>query len=295
LGVDIAIDLGGFTLDNRTDIFAYRAAPIQVNYLVYAGTMGAKYMDYIVADETLIPPASQHFYSEKVAYLPNSYQVNDSTRTISNKKFTRQSLGLPEEGFVFCCFNNNHKIVPTSFDMWMRILRAVDDSVLWLLEDNAAAAENLKKEALSRGIDGARLIFAKRTSPAEHLMRHCNADLFLDTLPYNAHTTASDALWMGLPVLTLMGESFAGRVAASLLNAVDLPDLITRTPKEYEALAITLARDPERLWAIRSRLEMNRLTKSLFNTPLFTQNLEAAYIKMYERYQADLAPEHIFL
>ena len=295
LGVDIAIDLGGFTLDNRTDIFAYRAAPIQVNYLVYAGTMGAKYMDYIVADETLIPPASQHFYSEKVAYLPNSYQVNDSTRTIPDKEFTRQSLGLPEKDFVFCCFNNNHKIVPTSFDMWMRILGAVDDSVLWLLEDNVAAAENLKKEALSRGIDGDRLVFAKRTSPAEHLMRHCNADLFLDTLPYNAHTTASDALWMGLPVLTLMGESFAGRVAASLLNAVDLPELITQTPKEYEALAIALAKDPENLGGIRSRLKMNRLAKPLFNTPLFTQNLEAAYIKMYERYQADLAPEHIFL
>jgi len=295
LGVDIAIDLGGFTLDNRTDIFAYRAAPIQVNYLVYAGTMGTKYMDYIVADETLIPLASQHFYSEKVAYLPNSYQVNDSTRIITDKKLTRQHLGLPEKGFVFCCFNNNHKIVPASFDMWMRILGALDDSILWLLEDNAAAAENLKKEALSRGIDGDRLIFAKRTSPAEHLMRHCSADLFLDTLPYNAHTTASDALWMGLPVLTLMGESFAGRVAASLLNAVDLPELITRTPKEYEALAIDLAINPESLEAIRSRLERNRLSKPLFNTPLFTQSLEEVYIQMYERYQADLAPEHIFL
>lgn len=293
LGVDIAIDLGGFSAENRTGIFAYRAAPIQVNYLVYPGTMGAKYMDYMIADQTLIPAASQHFYSEKIAYLPNSYQVNDSKRTVYGEQPTRQNLGLPEKGFVFCCFNNNHKILPTTFDLWMRILKAVDGSVLWLLEDNPAAAENLQKEALKRGVDGSRLVFAKRVSASEHLMRHRAADLFLDTLPYNAHTTASDALWMGLPVLTLMGESFAGRVAASLLNAVDLPELITNTGQEYEALAIALATDLESLGAIRERLEKNRLTQPLFDTPLFTRNLEAAYIKMYEVYQADLAPRHI--
>jgi predicted O-linked N-acetylglucosamine transferase (SPINDLY family) len=176
----------------------------------------------------------------------------------------------------------------------MRILRAVDGSVLWLLEDNTTAVDNLQKEALKRGVDGSRLVFAKRASASEHLMRHRAADLFLDTLPYNAHTTASDALWMGLPVLTLMGESFAGRVAASLLNAVDLPELITHTAQEYETLAIALATDSESLGGIRAQLEKNRLTQPLFNTPLFTRNLEAAYIKMYEVYQSDLAPKHIF-
>jgi predicted O-linked N-acetylglucosamine transferase (SPINDLY family) len=295
LGVDIAIDMGGFAAENRTGIFACRAAPIQVNYLVYPGTMAAQYMDYIVADKILIPPSSQHFYSEKVVYLPNSYQVNDSRRTFSGEQPTRQSLGLPEKSFVFCCFNNNHKIVPTCFDLWMRILKAVDGSVLWLLEDNAAAAENLKKEAMKRGVDGDRLVFAKRAAALEHMMRHRAADLFLDTLPYNAHTTASDALWMGLPVLTLMGESFAGRVAASLLNAVGLPELITHTAEEYAALAIALATDFESLRGLRARLEKNRLTQPLFDTPLFTRNLESAYIKMYEVYQLDLSPEHILI
>ena len=293
--IDIAIDLSGFTQDSRTGIFSYRAAPIQVNYLGFPGTMGADYMDYIIADKILIPTDLQQDYSEKVVYLPGSYQANDRRRVISNQKFTRQELGLPNEGFVFCCFNNNHKILPETFDSWMRILKAVEGSVLWLYQDNPWVVDSLKTKALHHGVNENSLVFAEYMSLAEHLARHRQADLFLDTLPYNAHTTASDALWAGLPVLTLMGRSFASRVAASLLNAIGLPELITNTQEEYEALAIQLAKNPKKFADIKLRLDSNRLTAPLFDTPLFTKNLEAAYIKMYERYQADLEPDHIFV
>jgi len=293
LNIDIAVDLKGFTQDARTGIFAHRAAPIQVNYLGYPGTLGADYIDYIIADKTLIPPEYQSFYSEMVVYLPNSYQVNDRKRFISDRPFTRQELGLPEKSFVFCCFNNNFKILPATFDAWMRILKSVEGSVLWLLEDNALAADNLKKEAVKRGVDGKRLVFADRMLPSDHLARHRQADLFLDTLPYNAHTTASDALWTGLPVLTLMGESFASRVAASLLNAIGLPELIATTQEEYEATAIELAKNLQKLLAIKQKLANNRLRTPLFDTPLFTKNIETAYIKMHERYLGGLEPDHI--
>ena len=295
LNIDIAVDLKGFTEDARTGIFSYRAAPIQVNYLGYPGTMGADYIDYIIADKTLIPLDAQSSYSEKVVYLPNSYQVNDRKRAIAEKQFTRHELGLPEDGFVFCCFNNNFKILPATFTSWMRILKAVEGSVLWLLQDNPWAVENLKKEALKQGVDAQRLVFAERMPLPEHLARHRQADLFLDTLPYNAHTTTSDALWSGLPVLTLMGQSFASRVAASLLNAIGLPELITNTREEYETLAVGLAQNPQKLAEIKLKLTNNRLITSLFDTPLFTKNLEDAYIKMYERYQAGLVPEHILI
>jgi len=295
LNIDIAVDLKGFTQDSRTGIFAYRAAPIQVNYLGYPGTMGAEYIDYIIADKTLIPTQSQQFYSEKVAYLPDSYQTNDRKRVISDKQFTRHELGLPDQGFVFCCFNNNFKILPETFASWMRILNVVEGSVIWLFQDNPWAVENLKKEALNHGVDASRLIFADRMLLAEHLARHQQADLFIDTFPYNAHTTASDALWAGLPVLTLIGQSFASRVAASLLNAVGLPELITDTKEGYEAMAIELAAEPEKLAAIKQKLQENRNITPLFDTPLFTKNLEAAYIKMMERYQADLQPDHVFV
>ena len=291
--IDIAIDLSGFTQDSRTGIFSYRAAPIQVNYLGFPGTMGADYMDYIIADKILIPTDLQQDYSEKVVYLPGSYQANDRRRVISNQKFTRQELGLPNEGFVFCCFNNNHKILPETFDSWMRILKAVEGSVLWLYQDNPWVVDSLKTKALHHGVNENSLVFAEYMSLAEHLARHRQADLFLDTLPYNAHTTASDALWAGLPVLTLMGRSFASRVAASLLNAIGLPELITNTQEEYEALAIQLAKNPKKFADIKLRLDSNRLTAPLFDTPLFTKNLESAYIKMYERYQADLQLDHI--
>jgi predicted O-linked N-acetylglucosamine transferase (SPINDLY family) len=290
--VDIAVDLTGFTQDARTGIFTHRAAPIQVNYLGYPGTLGADYMDYIIADKTLISPELQSCYSEKVVYLPNSYQVNDRKRLISDKKFTRQELGLPENGFVFCCFNNNYKILPQTFEGWMRTLKSVEGSVLWLLQDNVWAVQNLKKEAQNRGIDAQRLVFAERMPLPEHLARHRIADLFLDTFPYNAHTTTSDALWAGLPVLTLIGQSFASRVAASLLNAIDLPELITSTQEEYEALAIELALNLKKLADIKLKLAKNRLTTPLFDTPLFTKNLEAAFIEIYERHQGGLEPAH---
>jgi predicted O-linked N-acetylglucosamine transferase (SPINDLY family) len=257
--------------------------------------MGAEYIDYIFADKTLIPADSQSCYSEKVVYLPNSYQVNDRKRAISDKQFTRQDLGLPENEFVFCCFNNNYKILPATFASWMRILRAVDGSVLWLLQDNPWVVDNLKKESEKQGVAPNRLVFAERLPLPEHLARHRQADLFLDTLPYNAHTTASDALWTDLPVLTLMGSSFASRVAASLLNAIGLPELITNTQEEYEALAIELATNPQKLVEIKLKLANNRLTTPLFDTPLFTKNLEAAYLKMHERCLAGLPPECIYV
>ena len=237
----------------------------------------------------------QEHYSEKIVYLPNSYQVNDRKRRIADQKFTKAGLGLPERGFVFCCFNNSYKITPDTFDVWMRILKRVDGSVLWLLEDHPAATSNLRKEAFARGVSAERLIFAKRMPLAEHLARHRAADLFIDTLPYNAHTTASDALWAGLPVLTCMGESFAGRVAASLLNAIGLPELITQSQEQFEILAIELATNKERLTALKRKLETNRLTTPLFDTELFTRHIESAYVKMYDRYQADLPPEPIFV
>jgi predicted O-linked N-acetylglucosamine transferase (SPINDLY family) len=293
LNIDIAVDLTGFTQDARTGLFSHRAAPIQVNYLGYPGTMGADYMDYIIADKTLISSEQQLCYSEKVVYLPNSYQVNDRKRLISDRQFTRQELGLPENGFVFCCFNNNFKILPATFEGWMRILKAVEGSVLWLFQDNSWAVENLKKEAEKQGIAADRLVFAERLPLPEHLARHRQADLFLDTFPYNAHTTTSDALWTGLPVLTLMGQSFASRVAASLLNAVGLPELITTSQDDYEALAIELAMNPQKLEDIKLKLARNRLTAPLFDTPHFTKNLEAAYIEMYGRHHTSLEPDHI--
>jgi len=291
--IDIAIDLKGFTLDQRAGIFSYRAAPIQVNYIGYPGTMAAEYIDYIIADSTIIPDKSKQHYSEKVIHLPHSYQVNDRQRVITDKVFTKEELGLPNDSFVFCCFNNNYKITPNTFDRWVRILNVVEGSVLWLFEDNPSAVVNLRKEAKARGLDPRRLVFARRMKLPEHLGRHRAADLFLDTLPYNAHTTASDALWAGLPVLTCMGESFASRVAASLLNAIELPELITTSQEQFEALAIELATHPTKLKAIKEKLDRNRLTTALFDTTRFTKHIEAAYTKMYERYQADLPPDHL--
>ena len=294
--LDIAVDLGGFTQDSRTGIFAMQAAPIQVNYLGYSGTMGAEYIDYLIADSTLIPKDKQHYYSEKIAYLPNSFMVNDTKNKTSTKEFTRAEAGLPNDGFVFCCFNNHYKITPDTFIGWMRILSQVDGSVLWLPEANSTAVNNLIKEAIKNGVDENRLIFAPRlTLKEDHLNRIQLADLFIDTLPYNAHTTASDSLRMGLPVLTCIGNSFASRVAASLLNAVNLPELITTTQEQYESFAIELATKPEKLNKIKDRLVNNLPTTPLYNTSLFAQHLESAYLKMYEKYQQGLDPEHIYV
>ncbi|HEX3487627.1 MAG TPA: tetratricopeptide repeat protein [Micropepsaceae bacterium] len=288
--IDIAVDLKGFTQDSRPGIFAARAAPIQVNYLAHPGTMGADYMDYILADDIVIPSADQRHYSEKVVYLPDSYQANDSKRTISVAMPARHDVGLPESGFVFACFNNSYKISPPIFDIWMRLLRTVDGSVLWLFEDNAAATANLKREAEARGVTTDRLVFAPRTHVEDHLARQSLADLFLDTLPCNAHTTASDALFAGLPVLTVLGRTFAGRVAASLLRAVDLAELIVPSLAEYETLALTLAREPARLTALKARLTKTRDAAPLFDTARFTSHLEAAFVHMWERYQGGLPP-----
>lgn len=295
LGIEIAVDLKGFTKDSRTGIFAERCAPIQVNYLGYPGTMAAPYIDYIVADHTLIPQHSQQYYSEKVVYLPHSYQVNDAKRRISDRVFTRQEAGLPDVGFVFCCFNNSYKILPATFDGRMRILKAVSGSVLWLMEDSPKAARNLRREAEIRGVDSSRLVFAKRVNMPEHLARHRLADVFIDTLPCNAHTTASDALWAGLPVLTVPGSAFAARVAASLLGALDLPELIAETQAQYESRAIELARNPAMLAAIKDKLERNRQSSALFNGQVFARHLEAAYTQMSERQRRGLRPEHIYV
>jgi predicted O-linked N-acetylglucosamine transferase (SPINDLY family) len=291
--IDILVNLNGFFGFARQGVFSYKPAPIQVNYLGFPGTMGVEYMDYIIADKVVIPEESKIHYVEKIAYLPNSYQANDDQRKISDRQFSRAELGLPENAFVFACFNNNYKITPTTFDSWMKILSLVQGSVLWLLVDNPIAKENLIKEADARGIDSSRLVFAERLPISEHLARHKLADLFIDTLPYNAHTTCSDALWAGLPVLTLKGHTFPGRVAASLLSAVGLNELITNNQEEYESLAIDLAINPQKLANIKLKLTAYRLVASLFDTTLFINNLEAAYIKMYEYYRADLEPGHI--
>jgi len=295
LGIDIAVDLKGYTQDSRPGIFAKRCAPVQVNYIGYPGTMGVDYMDYIIADRIVIPENCQHHYSEKIVYLPHSYQVNDSKRIISNRVFTREEVGLPANGFVFCCFNNNYKILPNTFDIWMRILKSVEGSVIWLIDDNPTATNNLMKEAESRGIDAHRLVFAKRMNLDDHLARHRLADLFLDTLPYNAHTTTSDALWAGLPVLTCTGISFASRVAASLLQAIELPELITNNEQDYQAKAIELATNPQILRELKAKLDSNRLSKPLFNAKLFTNHIESAYLTMYQRLLDGLSPVHIYV
>ena len=281
-GVGIAIDLKGFTQNQRAGIFANRAAPIQINFLGYPGTMGADYIDYIIADRELIPEASRPFYTEKVIYLPGSYQPNDRKRTISAGIVTRSEYGLPDEGFVYSCFNNNFKINPEVFDAWVEILKNVPHSVLWLLADNPSSVRNLRLEAESRGLPAERLVFAPRVPLANHLARHSLADLFLDTWPCNAHTTASDALWAGLPVLTLRGESFAARVGASLLRAVDLPELIMDTRDGYVSEAIELGRNPALVTALKERLNLGRMTAPLFDSVSYIRKLEAAYLGLME-------------
>jgi protein O-GlcNAc transferase len=288
--VDIAVDLKGYSKGCRPAIFARRPAPVQVNYLVYPGSTGAECMDYIIGDAEVIPEGHEAFFSEQVVRLPDSYQVNDSKREIAARIPGRAEAGLPESGFVFCCFNNNYKITPEVFDVWMRLLQRVEGSVLWLLQDNAAATRNLRLEAAARGVDAGRLVFAPRMPPPDHLARHRLADLFLDTLPCNAHTTASDALWAGLPVLTCRGRFFVGRVAASLLRATGLPELIADDLAAYEALAFRLATTPELLAGIKSRLARNRASHPLFDIDQYRRHLESAYVAMHERCQQGEPP-----
>jgi protein O-GlcNAc transferase len=257
--------------------------------------MAVSFVDYIIADQNVVPGDDKPFYREKVVWLPHSYQANDRKREITNRTLSRQDHGLPESAFVFCCFNNSYKISPAIFDCWMAILMRSPGSVLWLLQDTETAVKNLRREASQRGVDPDRLIFAERARPADHLARHRLADLFLDTLPCNAHTTASDALWTGLPVLTMIGRTFAGRVGASLLRAIGLPELITHSREEYEGLALKLVANRERLLNIRARLEKNRLTEPLFDTALFARHIEAAYEEMLRRHQAGWPPDDIGL
>ncbi len=291
-GIDILVNLNGYFGAQRNGVFARRAAPIQVNYLGFPGTLGAKFMDYIIADAHVLPAENRRAYNEKVVWLPHCYQANDDRRAISTEHPTREDCGLPSSGFVFCCFNNAYKITPQVFDRWMRILSAVEGSALWLLDDSETAVANLRGEAEKRSVDSARLIFAKRLPPPDHLARHRCADLFLDTLPYNAHTTASDALWASLPLLTCEGSRFAGRVAASMLRALDLPELITRNGSEFESRAIELAQHPAQLHEIRAKLADRRLATPLFNTLKTTRHIEAAFRTMRERWAAGLAPQH---
>ena len=290
--IDIAVDLGGFTLHARPGIFALRAAPIQVGYIGYLGTMGAPYIDYILADPVAIPETDKPYFAEKIVWLP-SFQSNTIDRQTYGEPISRTEAGLPEDGFVFCCFNNNFKITLSIFDIWVRILASVPKSVLWLYVASDTAIRNMRAEAAARGIDPARLVFAKRAPRPDYMTRLRLADLFLDTAPYNAGTTASDALWMGLPVLTLLGTTFAGRMAASLLTAIDMSELIAPTAEQYEAMAIALAQDPARLSAITRKLAAHRSTTRLFDTPRFVRTIEAAYAAMVERHAAGLPPDHI--
>ena len=288
--IDILVNLNGYFGVERTGVFAMRPCPIQVNYLGFPGTMGADYMDYIIADRQVIPEDQRSFYSEKVVYLPEVYQANDATKHIDERVPTRAELGLPNSGFVFCCFNNNHKIRPEIFDIWCRLLREVEGSVLWLLEFHAAAGRNLRQEAEKRGVPAERIVFAPPIPLAKHLARIRAADLFLDTLPHNAHTTTSDALWAGVPVLTCVGSTFAGRVAGSLLQAIGLPELTTNSLDAYEALATRIARDPSLLQDFKAKLARNRGSWPLFASDRFRRHLESAYVGMWERFQRGEGP-----
>jgi protein O-GlcNAc transferase len=295
LNFDVAIDLGGFTKDARPEIFAKRIAPIQINYLGFPGTMGSENYDYILADQVLIPSNYQEFFAEKVIYLPNCFQVNDRKRKISENPSSRSQHNLPDHGFVFCCFNNTWKLLPEIFDLWIEILTKVDDSVLWFRADNSVASKNLRTEAEKRGVDPARLVFAEFTEHDLHLARYTLADVFLDTYPYNGHTTTSDALWAGLPVLTIEGSSYASRVASSLLRCLDLDELITNTFEEYVQLAVELSRNRPRLGRIKEKLDSNRVSAPLFDTPLFTKHIESAYKAVYQVQQSGRVRDHIYV
>jgi predicted O-linked N-acetylglucosamine transferase (SPINDLY family) len=283
LGIDIAVDLNGYTIGGRPGIFGQRGAPVQVSYLGYAGTMGAPFIDYLLADAVVIPAGEERWYSEQVVRLPHCYLPNDDRREIGAPP-SRAAAGLPENGLVFCAFTNAYKINPPVFDVWMRLLAAVPGSVLWLKQMGAQAQANLQREARARGVADARLVFAPHVaSMAEHLGRQGLADLCLDTLPYNAHSTACDALWAGVPVLTCTARSFASRVAASALTAVGLPELITHSLSEYERRGLELARQPQQLQSLRARLQHNRERAPLFDTAAYTRALEQAFLSMYAR------------
>lgn len=293
--LDIAIDLTGHTNNSRHGIFAYRAAPLQINYLGYPGTTGSNFIDYLIADTKLIPVDLKSYYSEKIIYLPNTYMATDNTRKFSNINISRSAMGLPNDKFVFCCFNNNYKITPKEFNIWMSLLKKIDKSILWLKKSNIIAENNLKKEANKRNIDPSRLYFADIVSMEEHLSRHKLADLYLDTFSFNAHTSASEALWAGLPVVTKIGKSFSARVAGSLLNAIGLEELITETAEEYETVIYELATNPKKLRHIREKLKNNRLSRPLFNSELFVKHLENGFMQAYQNHIDGHKPKDLYV
>jgi predicted O-linked N-acetylglucosamine transferase (SPINDLY family) len=293
LEIDILVDLNGYTHGGRRGIFARRPAPVQVNYLGYAGTMGADYYQYIVADRAVIPPEHFEFFDEKVVWLPDTFLVTDVQSVSSGETPQRSELQLPDTGLVFCCFNQSMKLGPAIFDVWMRLLQAVDDSVLWLRDSGAAATRNLRNEAVRSGVNADRLVFAPRVPlVADHLARHRQADLFLDTLNYNAHTTGSDALFAGVPIVTQIGSTFAARVGASLNHTIGMPELVAESLQAYEALALKIARQPALLASLKAKLADSRENSPLFDTARFTRNIEAAYMTMYERYRRGDPPEN---
>ena len=295
LKLDIAIDLKGYTKKSLTKIFQYRIAPIQINFLGYPGTLGVDFIDYIIADPIIIPEDQKHFYHEKIIYLPHTYQPNDNKREIADLALKRSDFNLPDKGFVFCCFNQMYKISPIEFNIWMRLLKKVNHSVLWLIKSNKWVEQNLSKEAKQQGIDPSRIVFAEKLSHSKHLARHKHADLFLDTFNYNAHTTASDALWAGLPIVTKQGKQFSARVASSLLTACGLPELITKNEKEYEELIYELATNPKKLKTISLKLSENKKSKPLFNTKQYTNNFENGLQKTYDLYFNGEHPKDIFV
>ena len=293
--IDILVDLKGYTLNNRLEICALRPSPIQVAYLGFPGTTGSSFFDYAIVDEISVPRDQAPFYSEKLAFLPHCYQVNDYRQKISKTIFRRSDFGLPEKSIVFSSFNQTYKIEPGVFSVWMEILKAVPGSVLWQLKSNVYVEKKLNKEAEKRGVDPERIVFASKIPKAEHLARLALADLGLDTLIYNGHTTTSDALWAGVPVVTLQGKHFASRVSSSILTAVGLPELITHSLAEYKKLALRLAKNPKQLKEMKGRLSYNRAVKPLFDTPRFCRNLEKAYLRMWKIYQKGQKSQQIYV
>ena len=293
--LDIAIDLMGYTKNNRLGIFKNRIAPIQINYLGYPGTIGADYFDYIVADHNLIPQDQKKFYSEKIIYMPNSYQPNDNEIIVPELNTTKSDHGLPNDGIIFCCFNQNYKIGKNEFNIWMKILKSIDKSVLWLVNSNEWAKNNIFKQAALHNVNSSRIIFANNLPHLEHLERHRHADIFLDTFNYNAHTTASDALLACLPIVTKQGSQFAARVASSLLSALDLDELITYTDEEYEKLILYYAYHPIKLKEIKEKLKRNKNDKPLFNTQKYTRDFELGLYKVYECYLNGEKPRDIIV